>query len=99
MSSTAERNSASAGQSSRSRFTSPAFWEGLWRTSGLQFVGLFIIAYFIYGTQPPVGASAEALTAFFNGDRSRILIAVVCFGLTLLHLPWFTIDVRTVLPE
>jgi hypothetical protein len=99
MSSTAVRDNAAAAQSSRSRYTSPAFWEGFWRTSGLQFVGLFIVAYFIYGTQPPAGASADALTAFFNGERTRILIAVFCHGLNLLNLLWFTMAVRTILAD
>jgi hypothetical protein len=80
-------------------YTTPAFWERLWRTSGLQFVGLFIIASFIYGTQPETGASAEALTAFYDGERARILIAVFFFGLNLLNLLWFTSAVRTVLAD
>jgi hypothetical protein len=86
-------------RSSASVYSGPAFWERLWRTSGLQFVGLFIVAYFIYGAQPPVGASADALTAFFDGDRTRILIAVFCFGLNLLNLLWFTMAVRTILAD
>jgi hypothetical protein len=85
--------------SSASVYTTPAFWERLWRTSGIQFVGLFIIASLIYGTQPQVGASADALTAFYNGDRTRILIAVFCFGLNLLNLLWFTMAVRTILAD
>ena len=85
--------------SSASVYTTPAFWERLWRTSGIQFVGLFIIASLIYGTQPQVGASADALTAFYNGDRTRILIAVFCFGLNLLNLLWFTMAVRTTLAD
>ena len=28
------------------------FWERLWRTAGIQSVGLFIVAYIIYGYQP-----------------------------------------------
>lgn len=43
-SSTAVMSSASATTSSASGYGS-AFWERLWRTSGLQFVGLFIVAY------------------------------------------------------
>jgi hypothetical protein len=85
--------------SSSGSYSSPAFWERLWRTSGIQFVGLFIIASFIYGSQPPIGASADALTAFYNGDRTRILIAVFFFGLNLLNLLWFTMAVRTTLAD
>jgi hypothetical protein len=50
--------STTAMASSTSVYNAPAFWERLWRTSGLQFVVLFIIAYIIYGYQPQVGAPA-----------------------------------------
>src|SRR3954465_224190 len=85
--------------SSASVYSTPAFWERLWRTSGLQFVGLFIVAYLISGSQPQVGASADALRAFYDGDRTRILIAVFCFGLNLLNLLRFTMAVRTTLAD
>jgi hypothetical protein len=32
------------------------FWEQLWRTAGLQSVGCFVGAYFVYGYQPEVAA-------------------------------------------
>jgi hypothetical protein len=32
------------------------FWEHLWRTAGVQSVGLFVTAYFVYGYQPVVSA-------------------------------------------
>jgi hypothetical protein len=85
--------------SSPRAYNGPAFWERLWRSSGLQFVGLFIIAWIIYGSQPEVGAGNDALIAFYHGDRTRILIAVFCFGLNLLNLLWFTTAVRTVLAD
>jgi hypothetical protein len=85
--------------SSTSTYSTPAFWERLWRTSGIQFVGLFIVASFIYGSQPPVGASADVLTAFYYGDRTRVLIAAVFFGLNLLNLLWFTAALRTSLAD
>ena len=91
--------SAPAMASTTSGYTSPAFWERLWRTAGIQFVGLFIIASVIYGSQPQVGAPADALVAFYNGDRTRILIAVFFFGLNLLNLLWFTTAVRTTLAD
>ena len=84
---------------SASTYNAPAFWERLWRASGIQFVGLFIVAAFIYGTQPQVGAPADALTAFYHGERTRILIAVFFFGLNLLNLLWFTMAVRAVLVD
>ena len=66
-------------------YNAPAFWERLWRTSGLQFVVLFVIASLIYGHQPQVGASPEALDAFYTGDRARILLAAFFSGLNLLN--------------
>src|SRR5439155_2462692 len=53
-----------------------------------------IIAYVIYGYQPQVGASADALVAFYHDDRTRILIAAVFSGLTVLNLLWFAAALR-----
>jgi hypothetical protein len=36
-----------------------------------------------------VGASAEALVSFYQGDRLRILVATVLGGLAVLNLMWF----------
>jgi hypothetical protein len=80
-------------------YTTSAFWERLWRTSGIQFVGFFIITYIIYGYQPQVGASADALVAFYNGARTRILIAALFSGLNLLNLLWFAVALRTTLAD
>ena len=79
--------------------TTPQFWEWLWRTAGVQSVGLFVVAYFVYGDQPHVGASAEALTAFYQGDRLRILIAAVLGGFAILNLMWFAAALRATLAE
>src|SRR5205814_246054 len=59
----------------------------------------FIVAYFVYGSQPHVGASAEALTAFYDGNRMRILIAAVFFGFAVLNLMWFAAALRTTLAD
>jgi hypothetical protein len=84
---------------SSSVYTTPAFWERLWRTAGIQSVGCFIIAYVIYGSQPQVGASTDALAAFYDGDRMRILIAAVFYGLAVLNLMWFAAALRTTLAD
>jgi hypothetical protein len=92
--------STSAGTtSSASVYTTPAFWEHLWRTAGLQSVLCFIVAYIVYGQQPPIGASADALAAFYGGDRMRILIAAVFYGLAVLNLMWFAAALRTTLAD
>jgi len=84
---------------SASPATTPQFWERLWRTAGLQSVGLFVVAYFLYGDQPHAGASAEVLVAFYQGDRLRILIAAVLGGFAILNLMWFAAALRTTLAE
>jgi hypothetical protein len=85
--------------SSTSVYTTPVFWERLWRQSGINFVVFFVIAYVIYGYQPQVGASAEALVGFYGGDRTRILIAAVVSGLAVLNLLWFAAALRTTLAD
>jgi hypothetical protein len=80
-------------------YTTPAFWERLWRTGGIQSVGCFIVAYAIYGHQPQVGASNDALVAFYNGGRMQILIATVFYGLAVLNLMWFAAALRTTLAD
>jgi hypothetical protein len=82
---------------STSVYTTPVFWERLWRTSGIHFVIFFIIAYAIYGYQPQVGAPAGALVDFYVGERTRILIAAVFAGMTILNFLWFVAALRTAL--
>lgn len=84
---------------SKSGYNTPVFWDHLWRTSGLQFVAFFIVTSAIYGSQPQVGASPDALVAFYNGDRMRILIAASLFSLNLLNLLWFAAAIRTTLAD
>ena len=91
--------SAPAATSSTSVYTTPAFWERLWRTAGIQSVGLFIIAYVTYGYQPQVGAPADALVAFYDGNRTRTLIAAIFSGLAVLNLMWFAAALRTTLAD
>jgi hypothetical protein len=76
-------SASSPAVSRTSVYTTPAFWERLWRTGGIQSVGCFIIGYIIYGHQPQVGASNDALVAFYNGGRMQILIAAVFYGLAV----------------
>jgi hypothetical protein len=75
------------------------FFERLWRSAGLQFMGLLIVAYAIYGYQPHVGASADALVAFYTGGRTRILIGAILAGVAVLNLMWFAAAIRTTLAE
>jgi len=90
------RGSTTAMSSSFNANTS-AFWERLWSTSGIQFVALVIVAYLVYGYQPPVSASSDELTAFYQSHHTRILIAAVVAGLAVLYLMWFAVAIRVVL--
>jgi len=93
-------SATSAGiNSSTNVYTTSAFWERLWRSAGIQSLGLFIVAYVVYGWQPHLGASADALTAFYGGERTRILIAAMLTGPAILNLMWFTAAIRTRLAE
>ncbi len=91
--------SIAAKPSSTSTYNNPLFWERLWRSAGIQFLGTFIIGYFVYGSQPHVGASADALTAFYVGSRTRILIAAIFGGMSILNLMWFAAAIRTTLAD
>src|SRR5262245_34721974 len=84
---------ASAGKYGR------AFWERLWRQSGLNFVAFFIIAWLVYGTQPHIGAPTDALVGFYGGERTRILIAAVIAGMAVLNLMWFAAALRNTLAD
>ncbi len=85
----------SAMSSSASPYTSREFWEGLWRQSGIWFVVSFIVAAALYGYQPEVGASSDALLAFYRGHGTRILTAAVFGGFAVLNLMWFAAALRT----
>ena len=91
--------STTAMTSSASVYTTSGFWERLWRTAGLQFVGFFVITYLIYGNQPQVGASADSLVGFYHAERMRILIAAVFSGLNVLNLMWFAAALKTTLAD
>jgi hypothetical protein len=89
----------SVASSATSAYSTSAFWDRLWRTSGLQFVGFFIVTSVLYGYQPAIGSSADGLVAFYSGDRVRILLAAAFSGLNLLNLLWFAAALRTALTE
>lgn len=75
------------------------FWERFWRLSGINFILFFIVANVIYGAQPELGASADALAAFYNADRKQVLIAAVINGMAVLNLLWFAAAIRATLAE
>jgi hypothetical protein len=92
-------SASSAAVSRTSVYTTPAFWERLWRTGGIQAAGLFVVGYIVYGHQPQVGAPGDALVAFYSGGRTGILIAAVFYGFAILNLMWFAAALRSTLAE
>jgi hypothetical protein len=92
-------SASTTASSSNSVYNTPAFWERLWRTGGIQSLLFLFIAYLVYGHQPQVGASPDALVAFYDGERTRILIAAVFCGLAILNLMWFAAALRTTLAD
>jgi len=76
-----------------------ADWEKQWRGAGIAFVVLIIIGSVIYGSQPKVGASPSELVSFYDGDRTRILIATVFFCFAFLELMWFGVALSSVLRD
>lgn len=73
--------------------------ERQFRSSGISFAVLFIIGYVISGSQPKVGASAAELVSFYDGHRTRILIATVILGFAVLGLLWFAAALSSVLRD
>lgn len=67
----------------------PTDWNRIWRGAGIQFLVFFVIGAAIRGMQPNIGASADTLLAFYDGDRVRIFVSTVVFGFAFLNLMWF----------
>jgi hypothetical protein len=74
-------------------------WERNWRGNGVVAAVLFIVAYVIYGGLPKVGAPADELVSFYDGESTRILIATVVFGFAILCLMWFAAALTGVLRD
>jgi hypothetical protein len=70
-------------------------WNRIWSGSGIGAVLFLIVAAVLYGGSPGVGASADKLVSFYDGDRTRILIATVIFCLGFLNLLWFAAALST----
>src|SRR5678816_55219 len=74
-------------------------WGRNWRGAGVVFVVFTIVAFFVYRDQPKRGASPGDFLSFFNGDRTRILIATVIFCFAFLELLWFGAAISSVLRD
>jgi hypothetical protein len=76
-----------------------AFWERLWRLSGVGFVGFSVIVAVLYGYLPSVGATPDAIVDFYSGEQLRILAAATLSCLNVLNLMWFAAALRVVLAD
>jgi len=74
-------------------------WDRNWRASGIGAVLFLVVAGVLYGSSPKVGASADKLVSFYDGDRTRILIATVIFCIGFLNLLWFAAALSTELRD
>ncbi len=74
-------------------------WKKQWRGAGIASFVLSVVAFVFYGDQPKLGASTDQLVSFFDGDRTRILIATVTFCFAFLELIWFGAALSSVLRE
>jgi len=75
------------------------FFEGLWRSSGVQGVAFLVVGTVLAGFGPGVGASSESLASYYAANSTRILIATPILGLGILNLMWFASAIRTALSE
>ena len=77
----------------------PSAFDRVWRGSGVAFVVTFVVSWLIYGSQPSIDASADTLVAFYDGDRTRILIGSSLLALALLNLLWFAAALASTLRD
>src|SRR5215510_14690545 len=89
----------STSMNTASAFTTRAFWENLWRKSGMNFVAISVLAYVIYPSQPQIGAPSDVVGGFYNADRMRILIAAALAGWNVVNIMWFAAALRNVLAD
>lgn len=76
-----------------------AFFETLWRMSGIQAVLFLVIGAVVAGFGPGIGASSDSIQAFYAANSTRVLIATPILGLGVLNLVWFTQAIRVALAE
>jgi len=64
-------------------------WERWSRAAGIGFVVAYVAGFIVLGEPPKVNASADDVVSFFDGDRSRVLTALVIFGIAFALLLFF----------
>jgi hypothetical protein len=74
-------------------------WERWVRLTGIGFVVTFIVAFIVYGDPPKVNDSAAQIASFFDGDRNRVLTAMILFGVAFSLLVVFIAAIASTLRE
>jgi hypothetical protein len=74
-------------------------WERWSRAAGIGFVVLYVVGFIVLSEPPKVNASADDVVSFFDGDRSRVLTAMVIFGIAFALLLFFVGAIANVLRE
>jgi len=73
------------------------FFEGLWRSAGIQGVAFLVVGAIVAGFGPASDASADAVAAFYTANAPRLLIATPILALGVLNLVWFMQAIRVAL--
>jgi hypothetical protein len=74
-------------------------WERWARATGIGFVVMFIVSFVVYGEPPKVNDSAAQIASFFDGDRTRVLTAMILFGISFILLVGFIGVIASTLRE
>src|SRR5437868_345975 len=64
-------------------------WERLAGGSGILFVVLFVIGWFVPGKQPSLSASNAKWVHYFVSNSREIKVSAILFGLALMAFIWF----------
>jgi hypothetical protein len=64
-------------------------WERLAAGSGILFVVLFVIAFFVPGKPPTMSATNAKWVDFFITNQREIKVSAILFGLALVAFVWF----------
>jgi hypothetical protein len=74
-------------------------WERWARATGIGFVVMFIVSFIVLGESPKVNDSAQKIVSFFDGDRGRVLTAMILFGIAFSLFVFFIGAIASTLRE
>jgi len=74
-------------------------WERWARASGIAFVVLFVVSFFVYGEAPKVDDSAQKIANFYDDHGGRILAADIIYGCAFVLLLVFIGAIASTLRE